>query len=169
MLERTTNGLSNEHLFYDTDLVVYCEGREGEADTHDEMFWEKVLTSFGVRCTCKSGGSKTNIIPLAQRATNEGASNVAFAMDRDYCDHYGFPLVGDNILYTFGYSWENDVLIDVEIDRVFVLFAPIKKGEELRRDYEEFKLSVQEDCEAVNRIDIVYYPADQALFDREKP
>lgn len=62
-LERTNYGLSNEHLFYDVSFVVYCEGKKNDGNTHDEMFWSKVLSYFGIKCVCKSRGSKNEIVP----------------------------------------------------------------------------------------------------------
>lgn len=168
-LERTNYGLNNEHLFYNVSLVVYCEGKESDGSTHDEMFWSKVISSYGVRCVCKSRGSKTNIVPLALRAIQGDVRNVAFAMDRDYGDYHALPVEDERVIYTFGYSWENDILLGLNASSVFSLFAPVSNGDNVERDLAAFIISVSDCAARVTHMDIRNAPTSKALFDREKP
>lgn len=169
IFERTLNGLRNEHLFYGVDIVVYCEGREADGATHDEMFWSRVLSAHGVRCVCKSRGSKTNIMALIESTRTGGVDGVAFAMDRDYSNFYGFPAVGDNILYTYGYSWENDILFDIDAESLFGLFAPLQSKDSVQRDVGNFLLAVADCANQVARLDVINAPTSSAIFDRDKP
>lgn len=168
-LERSNYGLNNEHLFYNVSLVVYCEGKEGDGSTHDEMFWSKVLAYFGVSCVCKSKGSKTNIVPLAIRAIEGNVRNILFAMDRDYGDYHGLPVSDQRVIYTYGYSWENDILIDIDASAVFSMFAPIANGDAVDQDLVVFTANASDSASRVAHLDIRNAPTGKALFNREKP
>lgn len=168
-LERTNYGLNNEHLFYNVSLVVYCEGKEGDGSTHDEMFWGKVLSTFGVSCICKSKGSKTNIVPLALRAIEGEVKNVVFAMDRDYGSYHGLPLEDRRVIYTYGYSWENDILLGLNAAAVFSIFAAMANGDKVEQDLSAFLVAVSDSASNVTHMDIKNALTTKALFDRDKP
>ncbi|MDQ1850760.1 hypothetical protein Q9299_20865 [Gemmobacter fulvus] len=168
-LERTNYGLSNEHLFYNVSLVVYCEGKESDGATHDEMFWGRVFSAFGVKCVCKSKGSKTNIVPLARRAVEGDVKNIAFAMDRDYGDYHGFPILDTRVVYTYGYSWENDVLLSLNAVAVFSMFAAVANGDSVDQDLRAFTVAASESASRVTHMDISNALTTIALFDRGKP
>jgi len=168
-LQRTNYGLNNEHLFYDVSIVVYCEGKEIDGHTHDEMFWGRVLSSFGINCVCKSRGSKTDIIPLALQALQGNVENVAFAMDRDYGDYHGFPIEDRRVLYTYGYSWENDILLGLDATAVFSMFAAIPHGDSVDQDLVSFVAAASDTGCRVAQMDIQNSLTAVALFDREKP
>lgn len=168
-LERTNYGLSNEHLFYGVSLVVYCEGKEDDGTTHDEMFWGRVFSEFGVTCVCKSSGSKSSIVPLALRAIDGNVENVVFAMDRDYGDFHGHVLENRRVIYTYGYSWENDILTALDAAVVFGLFAPVSSEDTVSADFQSFKSSISVTCSEVTEMDIQNAPTSRSLFDREKP
>lgn len=168
-LDRTNWGLANEHLFYNVTYVVYCEGRAENGVTHDEMFWKRVLASFDISCVCKSRGSKTDIIPLAQRAIEAQTENVIFAMDRDYGSYHGLPLTDRMVFYTYGYSWENDVLLSVDAGAVLSVFAACNENEAVEEELRSFLISSADCANRVTHMDIKNIRTTEALFDREKP
>lgn len=168
-LERTSHGLGNEHLFHNVTYIVYCEGKESDGTTHDEMFWEKILTSYGISCKCKSSGSKSNIEPLARRALQDNVKNVIFAMDRDYGNYHGLLLESQNVFYTYGYSWENDIIINIPIENVFILFAATNSMDEIIQDFHGFLSNISQSASRITHMDISNNLTSVALFDRDKP
>lgn len=120
---RTNSGLSNARLFYNADIVIYTEGgsksyslSEVEAgmfngDSIDIKFWNSVLKSnnFTKKVKFKAIGSKTAGKTLTDKILNGEIFNTAIAKDRDLDDFTQNIIESPYILYTKGYSWENDV------------------------------------------------------------
>jgi hypothetical protein len=120
---RTNSGMSNMHLFYGVDIIIYTEGGsksfstdEVEAGEYskssvDIKFWDGVLkaNNFGKRVQFRAIGSKTSSKLICEKILNGDIENVAIAMDRDLDQYFGGLLDSPFILYTKGYSWENDV------------------------------------------------------------
>jgi len=120
---RTTFGISNQHLFYNVDLVVFVEGGE-KSFTLDEVknnfysdhsidiiFWKKLFEEYHEPKTIKfkAIGSKSTILQIASEVIDNEIANVYVAMDKDFDEPLGNLIKHKNVLYTFGYSWENDV------------------------------------------------------------
>lgn len=171
MFTRTISGLQNEHLFYGVDLVVYCEGRavDGEGSSLDEVFWEKVFSQNGKSVECKSAGSKTELRPFARRVVDENISNVVVAMDRDYDDFRNQMIDHPQVIYTFGYSWESDVILDFQFDIALSLFATMTRKKPIRDEFTAFRTKQSSLLRRVFALDLKYIGSDQALFDRNKP
>lgn len=116
---RTNLGLSNEPLFRDADYIVYVEGkpsadRDADALTRtppDEMFWGEVFAAFAptTKLRLKGLGNKLALMEVAQRVQQGQVDGCIVCMDADYDRQNGDLLEHPRILYTFGYSWENDV------------------------------------------------------------
>jgi len=121
--KRTISGLTNQHLFHNVDLVVFLEGGSTSYnkvevysgnfndDTNDILFWSNIFLRFknGVRVKFKSVGSKTTIKDIAVDIINGNISTVMVAMDNEFDEILEKRIQHNNILYTNGYSWENDV------------------------------------------------------------
>ena len=129
---RTASGLSNLYLFFRVDAVVYLEGGRSlcrdDVDngiytdaTHDIRFWQTV---FGIYRPGKlfkfcSIGSKETVNSIAQDIVDGAIANVIVAMDRDF-DHINDKLlISDNVIYTHGYSWENDAWNETSLREAF--------------------------------------------------
>ena len=118
---RTDSGLSNLHLFEGADAVVYLEGgarlsseeiEKGNfsASSDDIRFWQEIFDHFrpDKRIAFKSIGSKTAVLKIAEKIEAGSVSSVIAVMDRDF-DHLQSKVISHpNVLYTHGYSWEND-------------------------------------------------------------
>ena len=112
---RTPAGLSNTHLFYGVDIVVFTEGSEqiNEEDigSHDYFFWGRLFKFFlpelNVKVRCM--GSKGSLQQIASDIIDDAAKNIVIAFDRDYDFEIGRQKKHPLIIYTFGYSWENDI------------------------------------------------------------
>ncbi len=124
-------GLSNLHVFSGVDAIVFVEGgesrsiadvRSGKFDStsSDVGFWQKCFSELGPAITLqfRAVGAKPTLLDLA-RAVANGATGVYVAMDRDFDHLLGHAIRTPKVLYTFGYSWENDVWREMVIQEVF--------------------------------------------------
>jgi Protein of unknown function (DUF4435) len=120
---RTSSGISNQALFFGVDVVVYFEGGETQytipdlerdsapSEDLDTMFWQTVFKTFRprLRAHFKSIGSKQSVLQICQLILGGTITRVVAALDRDWDHATRRKLRHPNILYTRGYSWENDV------------------------------------------------------------
>ena len=112
---RTEAGLSNEAMFFDVDYVVYVEGGEGDKDFQtppDEIFWNSIFASFRdtLKIKVKGQGGKSNLLDIAKKVSEAAVKNCIVCIDADYDRQIGRSIAHNNVLYTYGYSWENDVV-----------------------------------------------------------
>lgn len=119
---RTSQGISNQHLFHDVDAIVFVEGGEkcftkeevdnGFFSDHsiDVMFWQNLFSEYHEPKTLKfkAVGSKTTVIKIAEDIVDNELVSVYAAMDKEFDEHLGNLISHKNVLYSFGYSWEND-------------------------------------------------------------
>ena len=125
---RTNSGLSNLHLFVRADIVVFVEGGKSyscddvdsglyNSNSSDIRFWQVLFSIYRPEKDYKfrAVGSKEVVKIIAQEIKSGHVSKVVVAMDRDF-DHINSRIISsDNVLYTFGYSWENDCWSDTTI------------------------------------------------------
>jgi len=118
---RTESGLSNLYLFLGVDAVVFLEGGNSinrkdvdnglfTKSSSDIRFWQKLFKIFlpDREYQFRSIGSKENVKSIAFDIVEGKITNVIVAMDRDF-DHINEKIIkSNNIIYTKGYSWEND-------------------------------------------------------------
>jgi Protein of unknown function (DUF4435) len=171
MFTRTNLGLGNEHLFYGVEFVVYCEGEtiEGEASSLDEVFWTRVFQSMGRNARCKSIGSKSHLLQLAQKVASDEVPNIVVTMDRDY-DHLLNQIIDHpRVLYTYGYSWESDVVSNFDFDVAISIFATIADAADARIAYQEYFERQSKRLRRAFALDFKYITHAEKLFDRGKP
>ena len=111
--ERTKSGLENLAKFYNVDFVCYVEGGGGHSDrSQDVTFWKKVLSKLlpKLKIRCLARGGKHRLKSLARNVVDNGIRSTLVAMDGDYDELTSRKIVDRRVLYTYGYSWENDVL-----------------------------------------------------------
>jgi hypothetical protein len=118
---RTNSGLQNLHLFHNVDFVVYCEGGTSysfedvkggcfSVESIDSIFWSEIFNHYkDSSVKFKPIGSKSTVKKIAEEITENNLSSVYAAMDQEFDMVYNTNLTHPNILYTHGYSWENDV------------------------------------------------------------
>lgn len=90
-------------------------------------------------------------------------------MDRDYSDFHGFPIEDHRVIYTYGYSWENDILINLDVESVFSMFAAINTGDSVVEDLRGFLEAVAPCASDVASMDIQNALTSRPLFNRDKP
>lgn len=127
--ERTKVGQQNRALFYDVEYIIYSEGAASDGSSAwDELFWRTLLTVFLPTTSFKilPKGSKTELKKLANRVISEDIQNTIIVCDRDFDDINDMLFVDHRIIYTFGYSWENDVWGIVSPSHVVYRHFPVK-------------------------------------------
>lgn len=116
--ERSLSGQENRALFYGVNYTCYVEGGAADHERSVDMtFWREVLSAFrpDISFVFLPRGGKPILESLARDTIANDVGNVVVAMDTDY-DRLTDDLIQDNrIIYTYGYSWENDVY-----DREFI-------------------------------------------------
>ena len=120
--KRTKGGLRNQYLFHNVDLIVYLEGGTSYSkaevydgkytkETNDTLFWKNIFELFksDKKIKFKSVGSKTTVKDIAFDVINGKIETVYVAMDSEFDDIIKTKINNSNIIYSHGYSWENDV------------------------------------------------------------
>lgn len=124
--ERSKPGQENRAKFLNVDYVVYVEGPDGATSGDDIAFW---MAAFGaVRPDLKvrfvRRGGKPVLEGLAREIISNNTKNTLVAMDSDYgrfCQ--GRTIIDKRVLYTFGYSWENDLFWEDFLGIYYIVFA----------------------------------------------
>jgi hypothetical protein len=121
-LERTAEGLSSLYLFHRVQAVVFVEGGKSYTledvasgscgtESDDVVYWRHMFDLFAPNLTVAvlPIGSKTTLLAIAGQIASGEVTHVCVALDRDHDNRHGGLIDGAGVLYTFGYSWENDV------------------------------------------------------------
>lgn len=180
---RTLTGLSNQHLFYKVNYVVYTEGGAQTFSIHDLAsgsynqqatdlhYWQAVFASFcpKLRVRFLPAGSKSTLIQLARHIGSGSISCVMVAMDQDHDRYYGKLIQAKEVFYTWGYSWENDVCFPETLEDVFFMLCPKdRRAHEatiraaIHSCYDRFTSDVRH----LVRADVILCSDDKALFPR---
>ena len=184
MFRRTNIGLSNLSLFLGVDVVVYVEGGkknftiyeiergEGETGTHDVAFWSILFSHFRPNTTVeiRSIGSKAPLIKIANLIELKLVTNLYVAMDRDYDNYLGRIISSPGVLYTRGYSFENDLWRPDVILAIFQIVCPQFSGcaEVREKVTDSYNLLYKELVRAV-RVDIALANGDVGLILSKDP
>ncbi|MEP1441595.1 MAG: DUF4435 domain-containing protein [Hyphomicrobiales bacterium] len=106
---RGTRGRNAYHIFYDVDVIAYVEGDD------DVSFWKTIIKAYDgaeflPKMKFKPQGGKLPLLGFADEIIDGSITKSLVFMDRDYDDFLGLMKQHPAIIYTYGYSWENDVL-----------------------------------------------------------
>lgn len=183
-LRRTASGLASLHLFFRVDCVVYCEGGEqlsetqifaghGDEDTLDAYFWRSIADYLQASRTYhfKSVGNKAMLKTIAHDVDRIGIHSVIVCMDRDYEWHCGRAIDNSHIVYSYGYSWENDVCCALGFERLYFRLFPRTAAAQAEvqralRHFDRFASDLVKWCE----IEITLFSRNLDLvFVRNKP
>lgn len=136
---RADVGLTNYNLFLKCDFVVFVEGGSKSLSLHEAMsgdycevsldihYWKKLFELYKVKMKFefRSVGSKTTVKSIAEGIVSGNIENVIAAMDQDLDLHIGSKMYSSPfVLYTFGYSWENDIWNERSVIDVFASLYP---------------------------------------------
>lgn len=108
---RSKAGIKNYPKFYGKSLVIYIEGKQtSETKTRDEIYYEALIKevlghdSFRV----KTIGNKFDVLDYWEKLRSEKSTDGIAIVDKDL-DGIGSSIFNaKNLIYTHGYSWEND-------------------------------------------------------------
>ncbi|WP_454812159.1 hypothetical protein [Labrys neptuniae] len=170
MFSRTAQGLSNEHLFYSSQCVVYCEGKGTDhAYSFDQMFWKNIFSKCGINATPKSLGSKETVIAMANEVIEKDISNVVVALDADYDRFYNETIGDRRVIYTFGYSFESDICFGLDFLLTLNLFVNSSDPQAESTKFSTFLSQLDRNLSRAAIVDARYIKRTVALFDRKKP
>ncbi|WP_157032890.1 DUF4435 domain-containing protein [Sphingomonas changbaiensis] len=117
--------------------MIYVEGGrndKGHVESFDAMFWRAVFAALrpDLKVRCVPKGDKATLIQIAEDNMRSGAQNWIVALDRDYDELTGCLLLDARVVYTFGYSYENDVFCPEAIEALFYNVCPLcERSEEV--------------------------------------
>ncbi|MCY3827898.1 MAG: hypothetical protein OXF89_02060 [Rhodospirillaceae bacterium] len=135
----------------------------------DEAFWQKIFSLHGRRAKCKSSGSKQELLELADVVLNNQIDNLILALDRDYDDPWSMRIDHPKILYTYGYSWESDVISSFDFEIAFSIFGSAANLEEMEVNYRDFIIRQSNVFRRAAYLDAKCHFHECTLFDRTKP
>ena len=181
---RTPSGLSNLHLFHGVDSVVFVEGGEhaysytdvcqGQAGTvsPDILYWQMVFQCMvpDKRVCFKPVGSKGTLKCIARDVASGLVLNVCVAMDQDFDRFGGGQTLADGVLYTWGYSWENDLFHEVVVKEAVFMLCPIDRTSNeggIEADISSATLRFLKDIRWLVKADVVLSLSGCGLFDRK--
>jgi hypothetical protein len=169
---RTSSGLQNQHLFHRVDYVVFTEGEHGASDSVDGLFWARVFSNWlpGKSVRVKLVGGKPVARKIAREVIKRDLKSTLVALDRDYDRWEGCGINDARIIYTWGYSVENDLLCEHSIVGVVatVLRQP-SAPPALAAAVNKELTAVDQALNRLIALDYAYYRSKYALLDREKP
>lgn len=181
---RSDGGLSNQHLFYGVDLIIYTEGgpphtsinhaiNQGCDETHDSAFWGAIFRSLrpNLSIHVKSVGSKDIAKQISARVHEAQISNIVICVDRDFDEPWTIATGEPPECRSWAYSWEGDLArLDVMEATFFRLRPPSIRARQIFEDYaawhaqfiESVRNSVCRDKERV-------LAGSNGVFVRDKP
>ena len=119
---RTASGVRNYSRFFGDALVVYIEGKisreedlatrqdEYSDEPRDILFYKALFSHIGNGRTFvfKCVGNKENVLHYGELIRKESINDAFIIIDRDYDGIHSCIIDRPEIIYTYGYSWEND-------------------------------------------------------------
>ncbi len=184
IIARSPSALYSIHIFLKVGIVVYCEGGTSTTfeeatkpinapDTLDTFYWRSLIEYLKINKNIhiKSVGCKKTINKIAEEVSRLSLSTITVCRDSDYDRALGLAPVGDRIAWTYGYSWENDVMHLAVIEKLvatvlgpgqtqmMVIAAVRQKTQNLERDLQPW---VEIDASLCRR-------GKSAIFDRKRP
>jgi len=127
LFSRSSEGLSNTHLFYGVKVMVYIEG-ENKPEKYDKEFYKIILNRLvGIDL------NKFEIVPLGnclnvkeryENIVSHNITNSICVIDRDYNFLKESIIYNPDLLkFSYGYSWESDFWSDTIIHRVIEILS----------------------------------------------
>lgn len=180
---RTSHGLSNLHLFLGASVVVILEGGESisveEANSggfssasEDIKYWQVLFQHYFPEqdIEYRSVGSKQVVSSIARDIEQGNISKVVAVMDRDFDDLTNNKIESGNVLYTYGYAWENDCCSATTVTESVMVLAgmcPTQKNRintEALNLFKDFEKAIKQAVKA----DSLMIQNSQSFFDRDK-
>jgi hypothetical protein len=120
--------------------VVYVEGGESTralnpASSTDVLFWRALFDTFmaGRRFHFKPRCGKQTLLNLADGMVDGTITGALVCIDRDH-DHLRGLRQTPGVLYTYGYSWENDVWRSDVVEEAFYTLCGVDRNSVMIRE-----------------------------------
>jgi len=148
--ERTKSGQQNRAAFLGVDYVCYVEGGGGSSDFSDDVvFWRTVLEILrpDLKIHFLARGGKPELETRARDIIARNIGHALVAMDSDFDELLGDKITDRRVLYTHGYSWENDIfpkpmLAILYAHNIRAASPPAAEASELSNKYDEISARV---------------------------
>lgn len=176
---RTASGLKNYNKFYDSEVIVYIEGRllpqdnsQVEVTVEDKDIYKvfdvifytalfKVFSPFN-KIKIKIVGCKKNVLDYHDLILKKNIDKSYAIIDRDYDGVLFSRIVTNKLIVTHGYSWENDFWSPKLCDEII---------ENISLDYQQASEIIKEKCRRslgrlciINRANIISQYFGNGLF-----
>ena len=143
--ERTKSGQQNRAAFLGVDYVCYVEGGGGSSDFSDDVvFWRTILDVLrpDLKIHFLARGGKPQLETRARDIIARDIGHALVAMDSDFDKLLGDKINDRRVLYTHGYSWENDIfpkpmLAILYAHKIRAASPPVAEASELSNKYDE--------------------------------
>lgn len=171
--ERTRSGQRNRARFLGVELTCYVEGGGGQGEASaDAIYWQAIFETFAPSRKIKflPRGGKPILETLAQQIVADNIDNTFVAMDRDY-DGFREGLIRDRrILYSLGYSWENDLFCP---DGVVITYGALARLPHVPAAADVFLrdgyLSFERDIRRASAADFFAFCRGSSILPRQSP
>ncbi|CAH5692126.1 TPA: DUF4435 domain-containing protein [Enterobacter hormaechei] len=112
LFSRTIGGLSAQKVFYGADLIAYIEGKVSCENNciYDDHFYSAIFKEFlpNKNIKIKILGNCNDVLDVYYKIINNNIPNSFAIVDRDYDGVLYSRLKDYRLIFTYGYSWEND-------------------------------------------------------------
>lgn len=170
LFSRSSEGLSNIHLFYGVKVMIYIEG-ENNSEKYDKIFYEILLNKLiGIEL------NKFEIVPLGcclnvkeryEEILLNNISNSVCVLDRDYNFlKESFIYNPDLLKFTYGYSWENDFWSDKLIYKVAEMLSGSKFAKLM--DFNELVNNTRKCAKKISCYDLISQINSECVLDKSK-
>ncbi|WP_293946052.1 MULTISPECIES: hypothetical protein [unclassified Sphingobacterium] len=179
---RSNSGLRNLNKFYRSKAICYVEGGEKSysldeilvedkytEESRDIIFWKNIFSKYSAlkEVKFKSVGSKTVLLKLSSKILDQTLSNTIICMDSEYDEVNNKRLIHPNIIYSHGYSIENDIF---NIDNICYIVClnlgqNLKEVAELRGVYNYFEKTIRKYID----YDHYFFEKGETIFKRDNP
>lgn len=123
--ERTRSGLSNKAAFLGVDFICYVEGGGGVSEFSEDVgFWKSLFSVErpDLKVHFSARGGKPELEARARDIVAKNIQHSLVALDADYDHLLGEKISDSRVLYTWGYSWENDIATPEMIQLLYAHF-----------------------------------------------
>ncbi|MEM7691048.1 MAG: DUF4435 domain-containing protein [Pseudomonadota bacterium] len=173
IFERTESGQENRAAFLEVDYVCYVEGGGGENDFSDDViFWNALFRTLrpDLRIHFLARGGKPQLETRARHILDNDIQSTLVAMDSDFDELLEHKINDRRILYTHGYSWENDILPRSVLEMLYshkirATSTPPREAAELDERYDELTRKMLWPV----RADYYALVAKSSVLPRDKP
>jgi len=107
---RSRSGLANYPKFFNSELIVYIEGKCDSETTYDSIYYDnliKKLTNYQ-NIKVKPVGDKKSVLDYLDQIKNIDNNNSIVIVDKDLTGISSSLIKHNKFFVTHGYSWEND-------------------------------------------------------------